>query len=930
MKLSILRSSRVTGLSLGLSCLIIFFAYQASAGGYFHSTLQTKCSTQAMSETDGEPTSWFADNDQDGYGDLSNAVIDTIAPENYVADNTDCNDQDENVHPGIQEICNGMDDDCNGIPDDNLPYGTAEILWDHFYGGTSDDYGQSMDYTLDGNVVIAGYSQSQDGDITGNRGSYDFWILKTDPDGNMIWQRAYGGTSREYAYFIRATSDSGAIVAGYTESNDGDVTGNHGGQDAWVVKLDKDGNLQWQKTYGGSKSDVCYAVIPTIDGGYALAGCSYSSDGDLTLNHGSGDYWIIKISGSGDIEWQKSLGGSAYDFAHAIDQTPDGGYYLSGYARSNNGDVASNYGQEDMWILKLDSAGSMLWQKSYGGTGGEGATWLQTTNDGGCILTGITHSTNVDVVGNNGKHDIWVVKVDANGILQWAKCYGGSDTEDGHYVLQTSDGGYLVAGKSDSYDGMVTDHQGFHDYWVIKLNESGSLVWEKSLGGRLPDEPFALLEGNNGSFLVLGYSTPDDNNTNQHTGTTDFWLVKCSAPSLNYYYQDLDQDGYGNSAQQLSACSAPAGYVSNSLDCNDGDPLINPASSEVCNGIDDDCDNSIDEGFIIASITPLATITICNTSQITFESMADSTYGYQWLINGVEIEGATGSSYTTNIAGSYSVKVHKDGCESVSPETVLKVTDQAEVITPGGTIKVCPKTPVVMTIEENPGIMYQWYKSSVAVPGATGFLFQSNGPGDFYVTETDIMGCSFNTSHTIIKNFTSPKTQVTVQGSLNICQTGSATLVAYAKTGYTFQWYYGSTPIAGATQSTYVADSAGAYKYLVTTTDGCTSFSKSITVSDCKSENTGDMAEAATISVFPNPAENNFSILLDATGDLPDEMELRIFNLIGQCIYTEPLTLAGYESVIPVNPQTPLPPGQYLITLCSSELKLTASLSVSK
>jgi hypothetical protein len=879
---------------------------------------------------EGVTSVFYPDSDGDGFGNPAFATTSCSAPEGYVLSNADCNDANPAVNPNASEICNGIDDNCNSLPDDGLPYGEAEILWDFYYGGSANDYGQCMDYTPDGNIIIAGYTHSVDGNITANHGGFDIWVLKTDLSGNILWQRTYGGSLKEHAYDIKATADSGFIVAGYTESNDGDVSGNHGGLDMWVIKLDHDGNPVWQKTYGGTKTDICYVVIPTPDGGYALAGTTYSSNGDFTENNGAGDYCIIKIDQTGNIQWQKVFGGSAFDFAHALDLTPDGGYYLSGYARSTTNDVAFNYGQEDMWILKLDSLGNLVWQKSYGGTGGEGATWLQTTTDGGCILTGITHSTNVDVVENNGMHDIWVVKVDSNGNKEWAKCLGGSDTEDGHFIIQTADGGYLVTGKSDSEDGMISDHAGSHDYWVVKLNESGSLVWEITLGDRLPDEPYSLLEAENGSFYVLGYGTPFELGQTNPNPPTDFWLVKCSAPLLSTYYQDADSDGYGNPYLAVTACQAPMGFVPNSQDCNDADESVHPLATEDCNGIDDDCDYTIDDGHVVAIISPLTTVTICNTSSVTYESNMDSLLSYQWLVDGSDIPGATTASYTTSVAGSYSVRVTDGECQSVSPESILKVTDQNESISPAGTVQVCPKTSLVLAVEENPGMSYQWYKNSVAISGATNMSFLVTGNGTFVVTETDVTGCSFVTSPTIVKNFSSPKTQITAQGSLKLCINDSVIFQALVNTGYTYQWYLENAPIAGATQSTYVATSAGNYKYQVTTMDGCTAFSKAKTVSDCRMSEEDSGLYADQLLIFPNPAYDRFYVKL--TGDTGEgaRMEIRIHNTLGQCIYAEDEISSGGEQTLEINPDYPWPPGPYLVTLSCDKLKLTKILSVVK
>jgi hypothetical protein len=192
-------------------------------------------------------------------------------------------------------------------------------LWQKALGGDKDESAQDMDATSDGGVIVAGgTTSSNNGDVTANHGSRDYWIVKMDADGQVQWKKILGGNADDLAQAVRQSVDGGFIIAGTSGSTNGDVTGNHGSQDFWIVKLDNGGNLQWQKTYGGSGADVPYALDLTDDGGYVIAGETYSSNGDVTGNHSSGDYWIIKIDDTGNLQWQKTYGGSAFDFAHAI------------------------------------------------------------------------------------------------------------------------------------------------------------------------------------------------------------------------------------------------------------------------------------------------------------------------------------------------------------------------------------------------------------------------------------------------------------------------------------------------------------------------------------------------------------------------------------------------------------------------------------
>ena len=225
------------------------------------------------------------------------------------------------------------------------------------------------------------------------------------------WEKSLGGTDYEIATSMQQTIDGGYIVAGHSSSNDGDVSGNHGLADYWVVKLTNTGAIEWQKSLGGTGYDYAYSIQQTIDGGYIVAGESNSNDGDVSDNHGEMDFWVVKLTSLGTIAWQKSIGGSGWDQAKSIQHTIDGGYVIAGSSSSIDGDVSSNYGGFDYWIVKLTSVGALEWQKSFGGSGADAGVSIQQTNDGAYIVAGLSSSNDVDVSGNHGDDDYWIVKL---------------------------------------------------------------------------------------------------------------------------------------------------------------------------------------------------------------------------------------------------------------------------------------------------------------------------------------------------------------------------------------------------------------------------------------------------------------------------------------------------------------------------------------
>src|SRR6185436_2258986 len=275
-------------------------------------------------------------------------------------------------------------------------------------------------------------------------------------------------------------------------SNNGDVTGNHGGVDCWIFKINSTGALEWQKSYGGSSIEIPYDIHSTNDHGFIFAGYTNSNNGDITLNHGFDDYWIVKTDSAGNIQWQKSFGGSDQDHALSVQQTTDGGYLAGGFSNSLNGDVTLNNGSYDYWIIKLDSAGSLLWQQSLGGSLDDKGQCLALCADGGFVISGFTASSDSDVTFNHGYEDLWMVKFDSSGLIQWEKSFGGSGVDQAYSIKQITDGGYIAAGSSYSLDGDVTGNHGGYDYWVLKTDSAGALEWEKSLGGSSVEEAYCI------------------------------------------------------------------------------------------------------------------------------------------------------------------------------------------------------------------------------------------------------------------------------------------------------------------------------------------------------------------------------------------------------------------------------------------------------
>jgi len=485
----------------------------------------------------------------------------------------DCNDND----PCTIDNCVGGQcvHACDLVP---------RIGWQKSLGGTGNEEAASIQQTSDGGYIVAGYTASTNGDVSGNHGSDDYWVAKLDANGTIIWQKTIGGTLADRAYAVQQTADGGFVVAGFAQSTNGDVTGNRGSRDMWVVKLDANGNITWQKALGGSTTDEAYSVQQTADGGYIVAGFTYSNNGDVTGNHGMHDFWVVKLNSSGGLVWQKALGGTGMDIATSVRQTSDGGYIVAGYAASTNGDVTFNYGTSDYWVVKLDGNGNLQWQKSLGGSSSDKASSVMQTADGGYIVTGSSASFNGNVTGGHGSFDYWVVKLNASGNLVWQKALGGSGADESSFVSITGDGGYIVSGYTSSNNGNVTGNHGSQDAWILKLDASGNIQWQKALGGSLNDKAAFVHQTSDRGYIIAASSQSSDGDVSGNKGGFDFWIVRQASciPVTTVYASACTGTPPPNSIDTLvsrNGCDSIVVTVYNALaSCDDG----NPCTTDNC------------------------------------------------------------------------------------------------------------------------------------------------------------------------------------------------------------------------------------------------------------------------------------------------------------------------------------------------------------
>jgi hypothetical protein len=406
---------------------------------------------------------------------------------------------------------------------------STTIQWQNSLGGSGMDGGtdfSKIEPTSDGGYMVCGSSNSTDGSFFNNHGSWDSFVSKLDGNGAVQWSKVYGGSGNDNARNGISTPD---------------ISGNHGNTDVWVVKLDQNGTIQWQRSYGGSGSDMSYMIKPTIDNGYIIIASSSSQDGDISQPADTGDVWIFKINATGNIVWDKTFGGNYNDHGTSILPLSDGSFIFTASSNSTSGDVMSNQGFSDYWVVKINSIGNIIWSKSYGGSSYDYAHEIIQLNDGNFLVTGKSESMNGDVVGNHGDYDAFVIKLNTSGNIIWKKCFGGTLDDRLLSVKQTNNGRIFLVGGSNSSDGNLTFNHGGFDVWVLEINTNGDIIDQRTFGGEGDDVGCSLAVSSNNELVFRADTGSFGGDVIGYHGGKDIWVVKLGAASS---IDEFDKDDF--------------------------------------------------------------------------------------------------------------------------------------------------------------------------------------------------------------------------------------------------------------------------------------------------------------------------------------------------------------------------------------------------
>lgn len=403
-----------------------------------------------------------------------------------------------------------------------------DVEWKQCIGGSAFEDPRAILAVPSGGYMMVGNTDGTNPHTpTGYHGGGDIWAVRLDAEGAILWQRYIGGNNFDAAEDVCQVSDGGFILVGSTQSmSGGDFNGCHGGYtDGVVMKLDSEGNTVWQRCMGGSGDDELNAIAATPDGGAILTGASTSSNGDLTSNQGTYDLWVVKLAADGTTEWSVSYGGSQGEMGYGIKPTPEGGYIVAGQAYSSNGDVVGHIALYDAWVLKLSSTGALEWQLVAGGNHMDDAQDIALTADGGYIIAGSVASSTVEGY-QGGGGDLWVVKISATGTQEWQRCLGGTEYDGGGHVVQMASGHYLVVGSTDSNNGDVTGNHGGGDLWAVELDADGEILNQQCFGGNDWEMGFDVANTPDGGAVLLGIVNSNNGDADCHSGAGDAWVIK--------------------------------------------------------------------------------------------------------------------------------------------------------------------------------------------------------------------------------------------------------------------------------------------------------------------------------------------------------------------------------------------------------------------
>lgn len=400
------------------------------------------------------------------------------------------------------------------------------------YGGTKDERFAGGCATANGGYILAGATNSYDGDLsfrTGVQSEFqDGLLVKYNADGSVQWKRTYGGNRADLLNAVVPAPGGGYFVSGNSASSDGDFNAAHGAEDFWVMKIKENGDVEWSKVFGGSKSDYGIAIAAGIDGGCIVVGSTYSNDGNVILNHSSSgfnDGWVIRVSNTGILLWSRCYGSSGWETLTSVIATPEGGYLLAGSTWGQGGDIPDSNGGQDVLLIRIKNEGSIIWSRTHGGPGFEGVTQIIPDPSGGYLAAGYVSSDEGLLKSKYGNGDALLLRCDKDGLITWHKVFGGSGSEHFNQLVLMPDKGILLAGETRSNDHDLSVNRGVSDAWMLLTNMKGEKIWSKSIGGEEVDFASVLINTSGKKIIAAGQTKSNTGDMQASHGLLDGWLL---------------------------------------------------------------------------------------------------------------------------------------------------------------------------------------------------------------------------------------------------------------------------------------------------------------------------------------------------------------------------------------------------------------------
>ena len=709
------------------------------------------------------------------------------------------------------------------------------LQWEKSFGGSSDEAAYSILQSKDGGFLIAGRTFSVNGQVTNPVGDMVGWIVKTDEQGNLLWQKAIGkaGTS---LYNLIETADGGIIVCGSVST----IRSGNTADDAIVVKLDASGNIQWEKNYGGSAQDIAYSIIQARNGDYVFAGFSGSDNGDIIDRKPTDRVyyqdWVVRLDQQGGIIWSRTYGGSNEEAARCLVETDDGSLLFAGGSYSNDRDITDYTGNRGIiWLVKTNQNGTIQWSKSYEGGYASYAYSIVKMNDGGYTIGGITDGNGRDVSnyhgGGGSVYDYWVIRTDAAGNAKWSKCYGGTNTDYLTGMVASKHGGFILAGMSSSSDGDVSTQLGNGDYWVVKIDDNGAITWSGCYGGSQMDNPQSVKETRDDGIVVAGFSYSSNGHKTKSFGSRDFWVVKlinkietdliagtrhCAGDSITVTYKLYGVFNADNTLSvQLSDASGGFGnpkVLADFPNKNNESALrvripVNTAagtkyrirvvsSSPAAWYTDNGSDLSVQQAPVLPEHFLGKDTLLCKAGTLELKAPAGTGFQYTWQDN------SSGTSFIASRDGSYILKVKNPAGCSVS-DTIEVKFGKEPVFTLGNDISACAGENIELK-PVLPAGDYLWKNGSKAAAITV-------NTEDWYWLEVADGGCTQRDSLYLSYK---PLPVVQLGADIELCK-GKTWLLDVTRNSATYKWQDGSVA------PTYTVNAAGLYKVEVTE-NGCT------------------------------------------------------------------------------------------------------------